>query len=173
MLGILIGMGTGVEAQTRAPARRIVARVEEARRTVLPGNTHRLARQARLLSPAPAELPMDRMLLVLRGSTEQERELTSLLEDLHDPTSVYYHQWLSPDEFGRRFGPADDDIRTVTSWLASRGFSVDNIAKGRTAIEFSGTAQQVEQAFHTAIRRVSVNGEEHWANITDPPFHPP
>ena len=35
-------------------------------------------------------------------------------------------------------------------------------------IEFSGTAAQVQQAFHTEIHRYTVNGEDHWANASDP-----
>src|SRR6476661_5172917 len=35
-------------------------------------------------------------------------------------------------------------------------------------LEFSGTAGQVANAFHTKIHRYRVNGEEHWANATDP-----
>ncbi len=35
-------------------------------------------------------------------------------------------------------------------------------------INFSGNAGQVQQAFHTAIHSYVVNGEQHWANSTDP-----
>ena len=35
-------------------------------------------------------------------------------------------------------------------------------------IEFSGTTAQVQEAFHTEIHKFVVNGEEHWANISDP-----
>lgn len=34
-------------------------------------------------------------------------------------------------------------------------------------IEFSGTASQVKEAFHTEIHKYSTNGEEHWANSSD------
>ena len=40
--------------------------------------------------------------------------------------------------------------------------------KGRSVLEFSGSASQVQEAFHTAIRRSVVNGEQHWANASDP-----
>ena len=42
------------------------------------------------------------------------------------------------------------------------------MSKGRTTIEFSGTAGQVQEAFHTAMHRFVVNGAEHWANANDP-----
>jgi subtilase family serine protease len=46
----------------------------------------------------------------------------------------------------------------------SHGFEVNDVAKSRMIIEFSGSAEQVQQAFHTPIDKFEVNGEEHWAN---------
>ncbi len=111
---------------------------------------------------------MNRMLLVLKRSPEQEAALLELLDDQQDKNSPVYHKWLTPDEFGRQFGPADQDVHVVTSWLQSHGFQVAQVTKGRTVIEFSGTAAQVQQAFHTPIHKFVVNGEEHWANAIDP-----
>ena len=42
------------------------------------------------------------------------------------------------------------------------------MSKGKTVIEFSGTAAQVQSAFHTSIHKYVVGGEEHWANSSDP-----
>jgi len=111
---------------------------------------------------------MNRMLLVLKRSPEQEAALETLLDNQQDKASPHYHQWLTPEEFGRRFGPNDRDIQIVTSWLQAHGFQIAKIAKGRNMIEFSGNAAQVKEAFHTAIRKYVVNGEEHWANASDP-----
>jgi subtilase family serine protease len=147
---------------------RIVHRVNEAERTVLKGNVHRLARPQFDRGPAPPDLPMNRMLLVLKRSPEQEATLETLLDNQQDKASPYYHKWLTPEEFGQQFGPNDDDIQIVTSWLQAHGFQIAKIAKGRNVIEFSGNAAQVEETFHTAIRKYVVNGEEHWANANDP-----
>ena len=35
-------------------------------------------------------------------------------------------------------------------------------------LEFSGSASQVNEAFHTTIHKYVVNGEQHWANASDP-----
>lgn len=94
--------------------------------------------------------------------------LLKLLDDQQDKNSANYHKWLTPEQFGQQFGPADADIQTVTSWLDSHGFQVAKVTKGRTMIEFSGTATQVQEAFHTAIHKYMVNGESHWANASDP-----
>lgn len=142
--------------------------VIESQLTTLKGNTHPLAQPKYDVGTAPPDLPMNRMLLVLKRSPEQEHALRALLDDQQDKTSPHYHKWLTPDEFGNQFGPADQDIQTVTGWLQSHGFAVNRIAHGRSVIEFSGTEAQIEEAFHTAIHKYAVNGEEHWANASDP-----
>ena len=145
--------------------------VDESQRIVLKGNTHALARPQFEIGSAPPDLPMERMLLVLKRSTEQETALSKLLDDQQDKSSRDYHRWLSPEQFGQRFGPADSDIQAVTSWLQRHGFEIASVSKGRTTIEFSGTAAQVREAFHTAIRRYSVNGINHWANACFSSLH--
>ncbi|MGO8795470.1 MAG: Ig-like domain repeat protein [Candidatus Sulfotelmatobacter sp.] len=116
---------------------------------------------------APASLPMQRMLLVLKRSPQQESALRKLLDDQQDKSSSSYHQWLTPADFGKQFGPTDADLVTITGWLQSHGFQVGQ-TKGRTVLEFSGNAGQVQQAFHTTIHKYIVHGEEHWANASDP-----
>jgi hypothetical protein len=146
----------------------IVHPVDEAQLTVLRGNTHPLAQPQFDQGAAPQSLPMERMLLVLRRSPDQETALRNLLDDQQDKASPNYHKWLTPEQFGRQFGPTDQDIQIVTSWLQAHGFQIAQVAKGRTVIEFSGTAGQVQEAFHTAIHKYLVGGEEHWANANDP-----
>jgi subtilase family serine protease len=146
----------------------IVQAVDDSQLTTLKGNTHPLARAQFDRGAAPPDLPMQRMLLVLKRSDEQESALRKLLDDQQDKASPNYHQWLVPEQFGRQFGPGDQDIQAVTSWMQMHGFQIGQVAKGRTVIEFSGTAAQVQETLHTSIHKFVVNGEEHWANASDP-----
>jgi len=160
-------------AQTAPVQSRITQAVDEANLTVLKGNTYYLARAEYDRGAAPSSLPMNRMLLVLQRSPSQEVALEQLLDQQQDHSSPNYHQWLTPQQFGQQFGPSDQDIQTITSWLQSHGFQVVPISNGRTVVEFSGTAGQVQEAFHTAIHKYSVPTatgafEDHWANSTDP-----
>jgi len=159
---------TVAAAQPRYVAPRINEPLDEDRRIVLTGNVHPLARTQFQVAAAPANLPMDRMLLVLKRSPEQETALLKLLDDQQDKSSPDFHKWLTPEQFGQQFGPADSDIHAVTSWLQAHGFEVALVSKGRTVIEFSGTAAQVREAFHTGINRYVVKGKAHWANASDP-----
>ncbi len=153
----------GSQAQTR-----ITQPVDDSKLTVLKGNTHPLARAEFDRGIAPLDLPMERMLLVLKRSPQQEAALEQLLAEQQDKTSPNFHKWLSPEQFGQQFGPSDSDIQAITTWLETHGFQVTQVAKGRNVIEFSGAAGQVQAAFHTTIHVYEVNGEQHWANASDP-----
>ena len=100
-------------------------------------------------------------------SAEQDAALEQFLAALSDPRSPQYQQWLTPEEFGERFGPARQDVDAIVKWLQNRGFAVNRVGKGRRTIEFSGTARQMEVAFHTEIHSFDANGERHLANATD------
>lgn len=168
----LIGFSVPIQAQqptgSATSVRPLITEaVDESRITILKGNTHPLARPEFDLGTADGSLQMNRMLLVLKRSDEQERALRKLLDDQQDKHSPNYHKWLTPEKFGQQFGPTDADVQTITSWLQSHGFQVGT-TKGRTVLEFSGTAAQVQEAFHTAIHSYLVNGETHWANSSDP-----
>jgi subtilase family serine protease len=147
---------------------RITRTIDETSLSVLHHNTHPLARAQFDQGVAPPSLPMQRMLLVLKHSDEQESALRQWLDQQHDKSSPNYHKWLTPEEFGKRFGPAEQDLQTVTAWLQSHGFQVAQVSKGRNVIEFSGTAAMVQEAFHTAIHKYVINSESHWANASDP-----
>ncbi|MGA2845001.1 MAG: Ig-like domain repeat protein [Candidatus Acidiferrales bacterium] len=155
-------------AQSLAIPSRIVQPIDEAKRTVLTGNTYYLARAQYDVGAAPSTLPMERMLLLLRRGPDQESALEQLLQDQQNSASASYHNWLTPQQFGAQFGPSAQDIQTVVSWLQSQGFAVNRVSNGATVIEFSGTAGKVQSAFRTAIHKYNVGGTEHWANSSDP-----
>jgi subtilase family serine protease len=135
---------------------------------LLRGNVYPLARPEFDMGPTDPSLQMERMIFSLRLSSARQAELDSLLTELHDPASPNYHHWLTPEEFGSRFGPSQDDIDAITGWLVSSGFVVDEVARGRMWINFSGSVAAVESAFHTQIHDYYVNGELHHANDRDP-----
>src|SRR6266851_3730919 len=155
-------------AQTTSIPARITQAVDEKNLVILKGNVHPLARPEFDQGAAPLDLPLERMLLVLKRSPEQDDALTKLLDDQQDRSSPNYRKWLTPEQFGQQFGPADSDIQKVTAWLKGHGFQNVHLSKGRAVIEFSGTAAQVQETFGTSIRKFAVNGEEHWANASDP-----
>lgn len=151
---------------------------DETDRVTLRGNVHplakRLSRTANDLGLVDESFAFDRLELILKRSAAQEQALDQFLRDAQTPGSASYHKWLTPEEFGERFGAADSDLAAVTAWLESHGFAVERVHPGRIAIEFSGTAAQVKEAFNTAVHRFRVldpesgETETQFANVSDP-----
>ena len=147
---------------------RITQAIDEKQLVPLRGNVHPLA-QTRFDAGAVSDSqPMDHLLLLLQRSPAQEAALRQLLDDQLTLNSPKHHAWLTPKQFGAQFGPTDADIQATTSWLSTKGFHSIQVGPGRTAIQFSGTAAQVRDAFHTEIHRYVVNGAQHFANSSDP-----
>jgi subtilase family serine protease len=113
-------------------------------------------------------LVLESMQLVLRRSYQREQSLEALIEQLHRPGSPQFHHWLKPQQFGEQFGVAKADTDAITRWLTQHGFTVNVVYPNRMLIDFSGTARQVREAFHTEIHHLMVNGRQHFANMSQP-----
>ncbi len=166
LLGLLVPSLPTARAQS-AP-RRIVEAVDETKLVVLRGSTRPEASKKNDRGSVPDGFRMEHMLLQLRRSPEQERVLTQLIDQLHQPKSPNFQHWLTAQEFGQRYGLAAEDLTTITGWLQSRGFSVNVVYPNGIVIDFSGTAGQVRNAFQTEIHYLDVKGARHIANMSDP-----
>jgi len=147
---------------------RITGSIDDTRLVTLHGNTHPLAQATFDRGAVSADFLADRMILILKRSATQENSLQQFLDQVQNPASPAYHQYLTPEQFGQQYGVSASDLKAITGWLRSAGFTVSHIHSGRMAIEFSGTVGQVQSAFHTAIHSYVVNGEQHYANASDP-----
>ena len=167
---LLIGAGLPVaHAQSQSKvAARLTQPIQDSTLVTLRGNTHPLAKPAYDQGLVPVSLPARHMLLVLKRSPQQEADLKQFLAELQVPGSPNYHKFITPEQFGALYGPADADIQTVGAWLQGHGFSIDKVNKAKTVIEFSGNVGQIQDTFHTSIHSYLVGGEQHYANASDP-----
>jgi len=160
-------MGAASQAAAETP-RLVTQAVDDAQTIRLPGNTRPEA-SAKFDRGAVADgFALNHMQLLLKRPAETDAALDGLITALHDRSSPLYQHWLTAEEFGARYGAADADISAVTTWLTSHGFTVNSVSVGRTTIDFSGTAAQVRDAFHTEIHNLDVDGVHHIANMSDP-----
>jgi hypothetical protein len=149
------------------PSRLVSEAIDETRLITLDGNVHPLAQPRYDRGAVPDALPAQRILLLLNRPAAREAALAQFLRDVHTRGSTIYHRWITPEQFGRQFGPADEDIETAVSWLEAKGFSVGRISKSKQFIEFSGLAGQLRDAFHSEIHEYQVKGERHYANASE------
>lgn len=162
------GKAFSQSSTTAVPAARIVEKIDDSRLVALKGNTVPAANPQNDLGPVAPSLQMTDLILVLSRSETQQAAFDEFVAGEYDASSPDFHRWLDPAEVGEKFGPSPTDIATISEWLASHGFSVDEVSKDRLSIRFSGTAAQVQNAFHTEIHKLSVRGERHIANMSDP-----
>ena len=111
---------------------------------------------------------MERMTLVLSERPGSAGDLSRLLAAQQDPSSPLFHAWITPEEFGRRFGASEETVAGVVDWLQGHGFVVDGVAAGRRWVNFSGTARQVEEAFGSPIHDFAVADTIRHSNVADP-----
>ncbi len=106
--------------------------------------------------------------IAFQPSAAQQAALDQLLAQQQDPSSPNFHHWLTPEEYADRFGVSANDLRKVNAWLTAQGFQINQTARGRNWVSFSGTAGEAKSAFQTEIHRYKVNGEMHYANSAEP-----
>lgn len=155
-------------AQTSSAVNRVNGPVDESQLVMLKGNVARLAAPALDRGPAPVSTPTGRVLLLLQRSAAQQEALTEYLSDLQNPASSSYHKWLTPAQYGARFGVSDADLAAVESWLEGHGFRIERVPAGRNVIVFSGDFGEIESAFHTSMHMYALNGKTLYGNVADP-----
>jgi uncharacterized protein (TIGR03437 family) len=161
----LIGLSAG---DLYAQADRIHGQIDYSRMVRLTDYVHPSARVENDLGPADPSLEISYATVHLKASSYQHAALEKLLVEQQDPSSANYHRWLSPEEYGDRFGLSLADIGRVRDWLEAQGLKVHDVARGRRWITFSGSAVTVGRSFRTEFHRYLTDGAVHFANATAP-----
>jgi subtilase family serine protease len=169
LLGLLLL--TGIRAAVaETPAALIRSPVDESDRVTLGGNTPPAAAiGARDQGAVDDTLPFEHLLLMLKRDSATEGALQGRIQALHTPGQSEFHHWLTAEQVGAQFGANPQDVAVLEQWLTSHGFAVNRLYKSGLVLDFSGTAAQIRETFHTEIHRLQMaNGERHLANVSDP-----
>ena len=143
------------------PQVRVTAKVDITKRATLPGHVPPAVRSAVDLGRIDPSTPAQHLVMVLKSSDAQKREIRRVIDQQQDKRTGNYHQWLTPEEFGQHFGVHDADIAQVSAWLSSQGFTVENVSKSKRVIQFSGTTGNIESAFQTEVHSYKVGSQQH------------
>jgi len=96
--------------------------------------------------PATQNLHID-VVLALR----HEPELDNFLEELNDPTSPQYRQFVTVKEFTERFGPSQEDYDELLGFAAANDLKVVGGSRDAMDVQLNGTAAAIEKAFHVIM----------------------
>jgi kumamolisin len=78
--------------------------------------------------------------------------LEAFLEDVYNPSSPNYRNFLTPQEFTARFGPTQSDYDAVLQFARVHGFTVTGGTRDAMDVQVSGPVSAVEAAFHVTMR---------------------
>ena len=112
--------------------------------------------------PATQGLPLQ-----ISFKPRNQGELDSLIAAQQDPESPLYHQWLSSEEFTRRFGPTEQGFDKVSRWLSQQGFQVTGGSPSEGVIRFNGEPLTIFRTFNTRVAKFSPDGAR-FASISEP-----
>ncbi|WP_035348482.1 protease pro-enzyme activation domain-containing protein [Edaphobacter aggregans] len=168
LVPVLAFFGPSSSFARAAVQNRIDAAVTDTERASVQHTIPLRARRATDLGEAPADRVLSSVSVHFNMTAAQQADLTQLLIDQQNPSSPLYHQWLTPQQYGARFGMSSADLATVKAWLSGRGLTITAVAPSLNYVTVSGTIGQVERAFGTSIHSMTENGVQHFANVTDP-----
>jgi subtilase family serine protease len=77
--------------------------------------------------------------------------LENFLEELRDPASPLFHQFLTPQEFTARFGPSQEDWNALVAFAKANGFEIVSGSRDAMDLRLIGTVANIEQAFHLTM----------------------
>lgn len=102
--------------------------------------------------------PVDRLSGATRldlaiGLPLRNREaLTNLLQQIYDPASPRFHQYLTQEQFTELFGPAEQDYQRVIDYAQSHGLQVTGTHPNRVLLDVNGSVADIEKAFQVTMR---------------------
>jgi hypothetical protein len=155
------------QAASTVQADRVVASADSRVTTRLAGHVPGWAVSANDRGAVAAGTTLQ-LTFVLSRSPELQAGFTQLLADQQNPSSPSYHQWLTPQQVGERFGPTQHDVDALTGWLRSQGLQVMESAPSRVFVKATGSASTVADALATSFHNFDVNGQSRVSATVDP-----
>jgi subtilase family serine protease len=104
--------------------------------------------QARVVGQLPATQALH---LVIVLPLRNEAGLASFLEDLYNPYSGSFRQFLSVQQFTAKYGPTQENYDAVVNFAKANGFTVTGTSRNRLNVQVTGSVANVEKAFHVTL----------------------
>lgn len=107
--------------------------------------------------------------LVVTLRPHDSADMQAAVEAVSTPGSPLYRHYLSPEQFGARYGASDAEISTVTKGLRALGLDPGTVAANHLSIPVEATAGQVARALHTPLHSyTTARGRTAYANTRTP-----
>jgi kumamolisin len=91
------------------------------------------------------------MSLTVALNLRNQSELTALIASLHDPKDPLYGQFLTPQQFAQKFGPAPEDMAAIKNYLSANNLKFNG--SSTSTIKVSGAVRDVEKVFNLEMHQ--------------------
>jgi subtilase family serine protease len=118
-------------------------------RRMLHGHVPKVVAQLQSVGQLPAS---QRLNLAIGLPLQNPAALDVFLQQLYDPASPNYHQYLTPEQFAEKFGPTEQDYQKVVAFAQANGLTVTTTHGNRVLLDVSGSVADVEGAFQITLR---------------------
>jgi N-acetylneuraminic acid mutarotase len=147
--------------------------VKNAMEEGLPGEFSRMASQSNLallqhatkLGPHAQDAEIE---LTVALRLRNVAKLKSFLQQVQNPYSAVYHQWLTPAEFTSLYGPTKADVARLKDFLALYGIRVKNVSSNRMLMHTVASTAKYERAFGIRINDYKLDGRRFYSTKNAP-----
>ncbi len=110
------------------------------------------------------------MSLTLGLAPSDQAGLTAFINAVSDPTSPLYQHYLTVAQFAASYGASVSAIDAVSSYLTSEGLTVGTVYANHLALDVTGSAAQVENAFGVTLNTYhdAATNRNFYANAANP-----
>jgi len=123
----------------------LLACIEVASSQTLPGHVPQAVNQSRRLGAVAETASLH---LAIGLPLRNQAELDLLIEQIADPQSANYRQYLSTAEFTARFGPTQQDYDKLTAFAQANGFTVAGTHPNRMILDVNAPVGAINRTLH-------------------------
>jgi len=122
------------------------------------------------LQPIDRLASTNRLHLAIGLPLRNQEALAVLLQQIYDPASPQYHQYLTPEQFTEEFGPTKADYQAVMDFAKANHLTVTATFPNRVLVDVEGTVADIENALHVTMRvyRHPTEARTFYATDTEP-----
>lgn len=135
--------------------------------------THNLQLSGKSFIPAQARLkealsPNEMISGTIYFRLRDEANLDLLLAKQQDPSDANYHTWLSPREFGEKFGASESTYQKAITWLEQSGLKVNQTWTNHLRLDFQAPASEIEKVFQVQMQLFELENKTYYGHLQQP-----
>jgi hypothetical protein len=95
--------------------------------------------------------PTNELRLAISLPLRNTNDLALLLQDLCNPASPRFRNYLSPEQFTAQFGPTEFDYQALINFAQKNGLRITGVHPNRAVLDVAGSVTHIENMFHVRI----------------------